>query len=600
MEFEFNFGNQTIAKPETKDMTLFASVDGIALPLSSEELVFLQADTGMNHLMTMQVLHAMSLTQVFRPMHEHIQQIAQAIPELQGQHAAIEKVLGFMKNKNLIKSADDWLAEIKAQESDIEPVKYAGLVVRTCNRPEHLARLLESLEQYQALHQKQHEVLVFDDSNDPKCCDENEKICEQSKLKVRYHGNAWQRQFITMLQKEFPLDSQVIAWLLAEHDGFSGGRVWNLALLALAGKKFTFFDDDFLIQPRVSASADLTHVDLLSQGELGVDFGLNVREIKQASESYEGDLLSQLVNACGQSFGAWLGEHDDIKTNQLYGLRLRDLLNLNKNSIIKSTCNGTWGSPRAESNYWLYQLKGDQRTAFWKDRETYLDNIEASHLLHFAPKYQAMTLAQFAPSSIDNGEMTPFSMPLNKNEDHFFNAMMSVCYPNQVSLNFPMMMGHLQTSKRDRSSFNHIAQRPNFNRFVADYALSVAPRLLSQNPAIRLKSMAAALDDLRTADDQMLEMRLREYMSKVRADLVNNLQQIAEEVPDAPIYWQADVRELLQANGQAVRENEVPVLRDWPEGMDMDACLAKARFDLKEIADAMRVWPELWRFCQTQ
>ena len=96
MEFEFNFGSQTIAKPEPKDMTLYASVDGIALALSQEELVFLQSDTGMNHIMTLQVLQAMSLTQTFRPMHEHIQQIEQAIPELKGQQAAIEKVLGFM------------------------------------------------------------------------------------------------------------------------------------------------------------------------------------------------------------------------------------------------------------------------------------------------------------------------------------------------------------------------------------------------------------------------------------------------------------------------------------------------------------------------
>ena len=130
--------------------------------------------------------------------------------------------------------------------------------------------------------------------------------------------------------------------------------------------------------------------------------------------------------------------------------------------------------------------------------------------------------------------------------------------------------------------------------------LSVSSRLLSKDPEVRLLALASALDDLRTADDQMLEMRLREYMSKVRSDLVNNLQNISAEVPDAPIYWQADVRELLQANGQAVRDNEVPVLRDWPVGMDMEACLAKARFDLKEIADGMRVWPELWRFCQTQ
>lgn len=599
MEFEFNFGSQNLTKPKPQDMTLYASVEGIALPLSEEELVFLQADTGLNHMMSMQVLQAMSLTQVFRPIHEHIIQIEQAIPQLKGQRTAIEKVLGFMKDKQLLRSASDWLVELK-QNNQSKGSKYAGMVIRTCHRPDQLSRLLDSLLQYQQQHGISEEVLVFDDSADEDMQGQNEAVCQQSPLKVTHHGRAWQKQFINMLNTEFPNLSHEINWLLAEQQGFTGGRVWNLALLALAGKKFTLFDDDFLIQPRVANDAAVSEMELLTQGEMGVGFGLNVREIKNKSTAYEGDLLNEMKAACGMSFGAWLGDHDEMELSSLAGVRLRDLMHLNDNSFIKCTNNGTWGSPRAESNYWLYQLKGEQREAFWQDREIYLDNIEASHLLHYPHRFQAMTLGYFAPSVIDNGEMTPFAMPLNKNEDHFFNAMVSACYPNDVVLHFPVMMGHLQDQKRDRSSTNHIAQRPNFNRFVADYIQSMSPRLLSKDPDKRMVSLAAMVDDLATADDQGLENRLREYMTKIRADLVNQLQAILAEVPDAPIYWQADVRELLQANGKAVKENEVPILKDWPVGLGMEACLAKARHDLKSVAQAMRVWPLLWHFCKAQ
>ncbi|MCF6318849.1 MAG: hypothetical protein L3J83_06180, partial [Proteobacteria bacterium] len=72
MDFEFNFGEQTLAQGIDKNDTLYASVPGVALPLSPEELVFMDKETGDNHVMTQQVLHALSLWQQFKPLHQHI------------------------------------------------------------------------------------------------------------------------------------------------------------------------------------------------------------------------------------------------------------------------------------------------------------------------------------------------------------------------------------------------------------------------------------------------------------------------------------------------------------------------------------------------
>ncbi len=162
------------------------------------------------------------------------------------------------------------------------------------------------------------------------------------------------------------------------------------------------------------------------------------------------------------------------------------------------------------------------------------------------------------------------------------------------------MMGHIQTSKRNRSSFNHIARRPNFNNFIADYILSTAPKIVTKDPQIRFKNLAAILDDLRTCSGQVIINMLRQYMTKTRADLVFSLQNILAEVPDAPIYWQADVREIIQANGKAVKSDQPPILIDWDEDMDEAACVAKVRADLKELVAAMQVWPKLWEFCLAQ
>lgn len=600
MEFEFNFGEQQLTPSLPKDNTLFASVSGTVQQLSKDELVFMDHQTGTNHVMTMQVLQAMGLTQQFKPLHEHIVTIEQNLAELRGQTAAIEKVLGFLQDKGLIISEQQWLEQLEQASDSQRDIPYAGMVIRTCNRPDNLQRLLDSFTQYLQRHPGNDQVLVFDDSPDSKSQEANQKVCQSAKINVKYHGLSWQKQFTTMLKEEFPEHHRQIDWLLSEQQGFTGGRVWNLALLALAGKKFTFFDDDYLIQPRRAQTYQAHEVDLSEQVDLSVGFGLNIRDIKEKSDELDEDVLTAMLNACGQHFGQWLKQDVERSTTSLYGWRLMDLNRLNAASIIKSTGNGTWGSPRAESNYWLYLLKGDQREAFWQDRETYLDNIEASHLLHYSPNFQALSCSNFAPSSLDNSTLTPFVMPINKNEDHFFNCMMMGIYPNQVSLHFPFMMGHIQTSTRDRSSFNHIARRPNFNNFVADYVFSILGKIHTLDASSRYDNIRAAIDDLRTSTDQDLANRLREYMTKTRSNLVLSLQNILDEVPDAPIYWQADVREIIQANGKAIKSNQAPVLTDWDETMDTDACVAKARHDLQEIVEAMAVWPKLWAFCQGQ
>jgi len=598
MEFEFNFGEQQISKPQ--DMTLYASVDGIAQQLAEDELVFMDYKTGKNHIMTLQVLQALGLTQQFRPLHEHIQQIAQAIPTLKNQQQAIEKVLQFLINKNLIISAEEWLETIKNEAPTIQQVPYAGMVVRTCDRPDQLLRLLESLEKYQSIHNSEHPVLVFDDSENDKSRDHNEKLCKQSKLAVKYHGRSWQSQFIGMLKKEWPGDGHLIDWLLAPQSGFTGGRVWNLALLALAGKRFSFYDDDYLIQPRISDRSHLDFIDLAMDSPLNIGFGLNVHEIKDQSKPYEGDLLQQMVNACGESFGAWISRQKDLKTSSLYGLRLLDLDRINTDSVLKTTGNGTWGSPRAAGNYWLYLLNKEQREAFWQDRETYLDNIDASHLLHYAGSFQALTKANFAPSTIDNGDFMPFTMPKGVNEDYYFGSMAQVCYPHNVSLQFPVMMGHLQTENRDRSHFNHIARRPGINSFVADYLTSVAGQFFSNDAVIRFQNAKAAIDDLIHNPDQMLLNRLREYLSRTQSNLIHQLQQILAEVDEPPIYWQADVKELIETNGAAIKSDQPPLLNGWSKDLTALDCVKQLRTELLQVSDAMAIWPKLWAFCQTQ
>ncbi|WP_395374405.1 glycosyltransferase family A protein [Marinicella sp. W31] len=601
MEFEFNLGEQIINSQPKRDETLYASVSGSAAQLSADELVFLEHQTNANHMMTMTVLNAISLARQFKPIHEHVQHLQQMVPELRGQQAAIEKVFGFLKKKHLLVSEEQWIESLKNTPQEAEQaLPYAGIVVRTCHRPDSLKRLLDSIELYLQQHNRSDAVLVFDDSTDKHKMEQTAAVCQESSLKVQYYGEAWQQQFIEMLCQALPEHQPEIQWLLAQREGFTAGRVWNLALLSLAGKKFAFYDDDYLLQPRESADSNHETIDITGRGDLSVGFGLNVREIKDGSRTVESDVLGMSIDACGRRFGDWLENNADVGVGTLKYEELPELQRQDTHTRIKTVGHGTWGSPRASSNYWLYFLTGKQREAFWKDRDIYLDNIEASHLLHYSDNLEALHYNRFSPAVIDNSSVSAFAMPTDVNEDHFFGCLMLGCYPNQVSLHYPYMMGHIQDQMRNRSSMNHVALQANLNRFLGDYFLSVSGRFDSVDPATRMQILASCLDDLGSSSDQLIENRLREYRNQLSADLVHSLQQQLLEVPDAPIYWQADVREIIETNASYIRSSDSPYLSGWDQSQGLSSSIQDLRTELDTVSKAMKVWPKLWSFCLAQ
>ena len=600
MDFEFNFGQTTVSQGIKKNAKVYASVPGVAVPLSNEELVFLNRETGNNSVMTHQVLHALSLCQEFKPMDQHVNTIMQSIPQLQNQVAAVEKVTEFLINNKLLIEESDWVESLSKTSQQVQ-ITSAGLVVRSCDRPQQLLRLLGSLVKYQEKFNQNFNVQVYDDSTSEKNEKELEKLCldYKDRLSIQFYGTAWQAQFTRMLKDEFQESHDLIDWLLApKDDQFTGGRVWNFALLNNSGKKFLFFDDDYVFEPRTIETQN-NKVDFSDRSDLNVGFSANLSEIKQTSKSLDEDLLGQMLASCGQTIGNWLST-SDIESGNLTHLNYQELQRMSSSSIIKSTCNGTWGSPRSNSNYWLYFLEGEQKEEFWETREGYLDNIEASNLLHYSQGYDLLSLSKFSPSAIDNSCITPFAVPTNRVEDHFFNSLMLFCYPDQVSLHFPAMMGHIQTQKRDRSGMNHIARRPNFNKFIADYALTLLNHTDAVNPELRMKTLAFYIKGLADSKDENIHNRLKEYLTQIRSDIVLEMQTQLAKSPEAPVYWQADVRELIEANGKAILKNSAPILDDWDDDLDRQACVDLAREEMTQVSEALDLWPQLWNFCKTK
>jgi hypothetical protein len=71
-------------------------------------------------------------------------------------------------------------------------------------------------------------------------------------------------------------------------------------------------------------------------------------------------------------------------------------------------------------------------------------------------------------------------------------------------------------------------------------------------------------------------------------------------VPNAPVYWQADVRSIIEATGRALTQKRPPRLGGWPEDLDDAGCARMLRDEVTRLADAYAAWPAAWQHAREQ
>ena len=209
------------------------------------------------------------------------------------------------------------------------------------------------------------------------------------------------------------------------------------------------------------------------------------------------------------------------------------------------------------------------RADFWRDRESYLRNVEAGSIWYGHRQARVATAGTFTPFAIDNAQLLPCTNPLGRGEDALF-AQCRALLPSGFAR---------RSSCRSRSAMRRKARAavptrrsaappPRFNYFVSDFVQRQLSEFLAEDPAQRLGLLAANLRDIAGASEARRVRMLREYLAYVRADAIERLQQQYESAQNAPIYWQADVRSIIEANGRALTAKAPPRLGDWPDDLD--------------------------------
>jgi len=587
------------------DAPLYASEDGVVASLSNSECIFQVKRSGETHVMTFQVLQALDQSREFRSLDEHAARFMSTIPGLASQREGVGRVLESLVKRGLLVQDTKFL-ERAAGGARTTPAPLRAVFIRACERPDRLEHLLASLTEYERRHRANRHYVVLDDSTTRQSVDRHRDLLREfaraTGCKVTYVGAAERARLVASLARAVPRAASVLPWLLADRsDGaFGGGRAWNLMLLLSAGGRAILLDDDHRLPLRRLEDAR-EGLDPNPSAASTTRFFRNIDNALGAGEEVDGDPIELHLGAVGHTLGALASTaRYAIARTALRGLTLSRLDHLDGSARVLATHHGSYGSSRTESGLWLYHLTPEDRAEFTRDRDAYLHNVEGGSVWYGYRQARATGSATFSPFALDNAVLLPCTNPVGRGEDALFSRVTELCHGGSLALELPVAIGHVQEGARKRSQRTLSAQTPRFNYFVSDFVRQQLPEFLAEDPAQRLGLLAAHLRDIAAGSRHGRVRQLQEYLAYARADTIERLQQIYDGAQDAPVYWQADVRTIIQENGKALIAKAPPRLGDWPEDADEAACADLLQRSTTQLAQAWEVWPELWSCAREQ
>jgi hypothetical protein len=593
MEFKIDFGNVAAAVPV--DAPLFAATPGIALSLGGDEVLYrLRADAS-HHVMTRQVFEALQRCGGFASLDQHAADIARHLPGLDGRTDVVRRVLDSLLARGLLQDADHWLATL-ARGSATAPAPLRAVFVHVDGTP--LAPLLEDLR---AAGSGAHPLVAIDDSTDAAALRANAEA-------VAHHAQAGgargvhldparRRALVDELLGAVPQAAAAAGLLL----GPGAGAARNLAVLLSAGARAVLLDAAARLPLRRAPDAR-EGLDLAGDPAIPVRFHPRMDDALADGEPLAGDPITALLAACGQPLGALLSGPAGAAVTRagLAGLAPAALPHLAADTRVLGVVAGRRGVARAAGREWLFLLEPGSRERFWADRDAYLRTLDSASLCAAPARARVLARGLEAHTAIDASRMLAPTLAAGEGVDALAGLMAQALWPQSAVLHPALTIARMPAAGARRAAPDWDAETPDLASLLTDLLAPRTAELSADAPAPRLHALAAIVADLAAAAPSRQVDLVSEYLAFCRADSIARLQATFAAAPAAPVYWQADVRALIEANARALTAGAPPRLADWPAQLDAAGCAARFANELSAYAAALDAWPALWAHALAQ
>lgn len=597
--YSFSFDYQIPAKKASEpDLLIFEECSEYQLP--GENVLIQSKRTGKRTVVTNEVLYSLKFCDRFRTLEEHVSNLLKHIPNLAGHENDLRRILESVKDAGLIISASEFAANIPAETPKAEPKPETICCILTCDRPQALSRVLNSISENCGTH-RDRKWYVIDDSRELENQQQNRSITasfnQTFDTQLIYFGLEEQGEFEQRLVEQLPELDQQIGFLIGRYTRpqiASYGRSRNIALLLSVDRHLICMDDDILygkLPPPMKKSA--LSISSRSREVIFYDTPLEWQQDNPPT----GDPLQEITGFLGKSLGQAiniLGE-ETLAAESVRELRPGELNRVKPDSRVLVTTCGSYGDPGANTNDWVFSLEKESRERLLTSEAHYELSITQRNL--WAGRQSHHFVTGFALISqltgLDNSSLLPPYFPLYRNEDLLFGEMMQVAYPEAMVLEFPWAVEHFPLDQRkwNRDGVSKSISY-DFSGFTADYMANSTSSIQSDNPVSRYRVIAQQLLDLSTITDSRLNSLIEAQTLTARTSQARYCSHILEEEASAPEFWKNDVKKAIASNQEGALR-PVDTAFKFPGESDSKSSVDHAKNYWRDFALCINAWPDI-------
>ena len=579
---------------------LVAFADCELVAINQAMMLVINRQNGKQQIMAPQVVEALKTCTTFRPLAEHAAHLAATRPELQGKQEMAAGALANVEAGGMLLDAADICTRLgQNTEPAMPPTR---VFVSTCDRPEAVERLLESM--LRAGNLSRHNALfLVDDSRDPANRAANREAVIKFNLRsakdMFYIGAEAQQELITGLVEQLPTHETGIRFLL-DASMWQGkktyGRSRTLCLLFSVGYRAIMMDDDVLCQavlPPISEPG----IGIGSGGMRKAAFYATEAELSQSGQPAAFDPLSEHASLLGSSLAQCLNtlNQGPLLETQLQNVNAALANVLRADSPVLVTQCGSLGDPGTGSAHWGQMLGEDSVARL----------VSAPHGIDAALQNRLNWLGSSRPNifkmpfmsqitGVDNSHLLPPYFPAFRGEDVLFGAMLVSMHPQSVALEYPWSVPHLPMEARtfdlsDPGSggggipllARYLTERINYND--------------ATDPEHQLRSLAQEALRIAARSDANLLLDYRTELARAHADKLYALQnQFTTSQKLGSADWQGYIQQHIEQVQRYITTPQSPTdIAGLPENMSEEAALNEFRRLARGFAAAMDGWVEM-------
>lgn len=537
-------------------------------------------------------VEVLALCNAFRTAAGHADAVARRHRGWAANRAGLVPAIERLRAAGLLASAAEIASELAAvEEPAASPL--ATLFIRTCERPDALRRVLESLSS--AAPAGLDRVVVVDDSRSDDVIAANERLASSANgsapFEIRHVDRAARRRLAASLAGDATARSALETHLTGDALalGPSHGAAVNTALLLGAGARIALLDDDATLTGHRPPQAGPDDIRFAPAPQRRITVADSDSTLRTQCASLDDDPLALHADALGRPLGSLLGDQPDGREGSLLGdIDPASLARLAPGSRVRATFNGTLGDPGSVNRLGLLCGHADDIARLAAQDGDFEARVRHGRTALYVPNPRVSIDAAAMTTTltgVDDRELLPPTLPAGRGEDLVLATTMAFAHPGCLFMDLPFLLAHRPDEPaRPERGEAAVARRPGLSMVVCRIVESLHDAAPSAGPEARLRRLAAAMGELADARPDHARSLIAREMVDTRASIISALESNLRTLPD-PDPARRLLRRAIEAQLQFGEDDDAHV----------DAVIEPLRRYARFSAEALDPWSHAWR-----